>query len=389
MIFSRSTAVITVGLSPCWDIICYGQNLNWQEHPQLDNQQYLPAGKALNVSKALAWMGRKSIAAGLWGSSDYQEMLQKTSNLKRFVTFQLTPVPGNTRRNITIIDTDRQEEMHLRAPNSLITAKSLKKLSRQLVRIVKPGDFCVFSGSLPSDENLPAVIDLIKRCIDKGARVVVDTSGVALKAITKIEGLWLIKPNLREFTELFPHTNNSTVRKYPAELALAKLPPGTRTIITQAVTLLDCVENVLISLGEAGAMLVNRYGVWQGSTPAATSKSTLTTVGCGDYMLAGFINSYIDTLSRSDSKARSKSKGNPDTKARANTRVTNKIHSDDNSKNQTKTKSDVINHPWYDNLANSLQSGAAHAWSVTRDTAWKRAKNNIETVISEICTYRM
>ena len=51
--------IITVGLAPAWDLICQGSHLNWGEHPVLDNQQWVAAGKALNVSRALAWMGRE------------------------------------------------------------------------------------------------------------------------------------------------------------------------------------------------------------------------------------------------------------------------------------------------------------------------------------------
>ena len=40
----------------------------------IDEQVVRPAGKALNVSYALAWMGGESVAAGLWGREDYDEM---------------------------------------------------------------------------------------------------------------------------------------------------------------------------------------------------------------------------------------------------------------------------------------------------------------------------
>ena len=65
----KNPSIITVGLSPAWDITCRGKNLNWGGHENIDEQTITPAGKALNVSKALAWMGRESIAAGLWAGT--------------------------------------------------------------------------------------------------------------------------------------------------------------------------------------------------------------------------------------------------------------------------------------------------------------------------------
>ena len=62
--------IITVGLAPAWDIQCRGQGLDWGCHAQIDEQDVRPAGKALNVSRALAWLGRSSVAAGLWGRED-------------------------------------------------------------------------------------------------------------------------------------------------------------------------------------------------------------------------------------------------------------------------------------------------------------------------------
>ncbi len=52
--------IITIGLSPAWDIRCRGAGLDWGRHVEIDEQVVRPAGKALNVSDALAWMGRQA-----------------------------------------------------------------------------------------------------------------------------------------------------------------------------------------------------------------------------------------------------------------------------------------------------------------------------------------
>jgi len=63
--------------------------------------------------------------------------------------------------------------------------------------------------------------------------------------------------------------------------------------------LLDKVEIILISRGKKGSVVVTKKGTWQGQ--ARTHESgcagrgrVLSTVGCGDYLLAGFLKGLKD-----------------------------------------------------------------------------------------------
>lgn len=94
-----------MGLSPAWDITCRGKRLGWGLHKDIDEQTIRPAGKALNISRALAWMGQKSVAAGLWGRDDYGKMLEYVRPLQKFVKIKRAAVDGRTRQNITVVDT--------------------------------------------------------------------------------------------------------------------------------------------------------------------------------------------------------------------------------------------------------------------------------------------
>ena len=103
-------SIITIGLAPAWDITCRGQNLDWGKHQCIDEQSILPAGKAFNISRALAWMGQESIAAGLWGGNDYEQMQKLSRALWPLIDVKMTAVNGDTRRNVSIIDTANQKE---------------------------------------------------------------------------------------------------------------------------------------------------------------------------------------------------------------------------------------------------------------------------------------
>ena len=265
--------IITVGISPSWDIACYAADCQWGRHQVIERQTVTPAGKALNVSRALGALGRRSIAAGLWGKDDLPKALAGLRSAPK-IEPRFTAVPGQTRRNITLIDTGRRREMHLRSPNPLATPQNLRRLTRDLARMVGPQTICLFSGAVP-DDAVEDFVRIVRTCRAKGARIVVDTSGPALSAIVDAGGLWAIKPNVEELAGLL----GRSIADRPEE------------IIRAARTLADRVDLVLVSRGRRGAMAVTAdYAI---ARAAAKIPAVCHTVGCGDTLLAGFLDGYL------------------------------------------------------------------------------------------------
>ena len=275
---SRRFSIITVGLSPAWDITCWGRGLDWGLHKDIDEQIIRPAGKALNISKALAWMGQRNIAAGLWGRNDYQQMVSAVRSLWPLVKVKMTPVYGSTRQNVTIVDTVNHRDMHLRYRSKLVSRRALKRLKTDLQAMVESKSLCVFAGAMPEDKLWSDIIRIIKGCHRQGARMALDTSGTALREIVDTGEVWLIKPNVSELRELL----GDKIKDNPVSLAKA------------GQKLLEKVEIVLISRGKKGAIAVSKDGAWQGRCIAR--RKILSTVGCGDYLLAGFIKGLKDKL---------------------------------------------------------------------------------------------
>jgi 1-phosphofructokinase len=269
-------SIITIGLSPAWDITCRGRDIDWGRHQQIDEQTIRPAGKALNVSKALAWMGRRNIAAGLWGTSDYPQMLAAVRSLWPSIRVKLTAIAGSTRQNITVVDSAKNKEMHLRNKSGLVSAKALKKLHADLQEIVHKGSICIFAGTMPDGGFLGEIMKIVEFCKSRRAKIVLDTSGRPLKEIIDTGSVWLIKPNVEELCELL----GERVKNGPVSLAKA----GRR--------LLDKVEIVLISRGAKGAVVVTKDGAWQGRCTGRAE--VFSTVGCGDFLLAGFLKAFND-----------------------------------------------------------------------------------------------
>ncbi len=275
----RTNSIITVGLSPAWDITCRGRNLDWGLHQHIDEQIVHPAGKALNVSKALAWMGQKSLSAGLWGREDHQQMVATVRRLWPSISLKMTTVSGGTRQNVTIVDTAANRDMHLRNKSLLASGSSLKRLRSDLKTIVKSGSICVFAGKMPEGRLLDDVVSLVEFCRGRGARIALDTSGKALSRIVGTGAAWLIKPNVEELREL----QGESVRRGPISLARA----GRR--------LLEKVEIILISRGAKGSVAVSKDGAWR--SRCLGREKLMSTVGCGDCLLAGFLVALGDKSS--------------------------------------------------------------------------------------------
>ena len=281
--------IVTIGLCPCWDMVCQLDGVDWGQHKVISSACSRPAGKALNISRALAWMGTKSIAAGLWGREDYEQMAKAMRSLRGLIRVKMTAVDGSTRRNVTVVDTVNNREMHLRAISQLASRKALRKLKADLQVTVNRNSVCVFAGAMPEKQLLGDVVRIISSCRRRGARIAVDTSGDALRAIVNSGPanpscrIWLIKPNVEELRELL----GEQIEDRPVGLAKA----GRK--------LLDRVEIVLISRGKKGSVVVTKKGTWKGQactreTGYAGYRRVLSTVGCGDYLLAGFLKGLKD-----------------------------------------------------------------------------------------------
>jgi len=326
--------IVTIGLCPSWDTVCRFEGIDWGEHKTVSSASSRPAGKALNISQALAWMGQKNIAAGLWGRDDFEQMLRAMSafgGLRGLVKVKMTAVDGGTRRNITVVDTANDREMHLRNRSELASRKALRKLEADLRAIVSKGSVCVFAGAMPEDEFVGDVVRIIKSCRERGAKIVVDTYGDALKRILETGAVWMIKPNVDELRELL----GGQVTDSPAGLVGA----GRK--------LLDKVEIVLISRGKKGGVVVTNKGAWQGRCVGRSR--VLSTVGCGDFLLAGFLKGL------------------------------NPVKSKSSASNGVKDKSDAGSA-----LGTAIKVATARAWGWTEGKSWSQALREIKAAVERV-----
>ena len=102
--------------------------------------------------------------------------------------------------------------------------------------------------------------------------MIVDTSGSALAKIVNQGGIGIIKPNLDELSELLGIDVENNVQ----------------AVISAARKLCDRVRVVIVSLAKEGAVAVAKDSAFY--CRAKKTYPVVHTVGCGDYLLAGYIS---------------------------------------------------------------------------------------------------
>lgn len=133
-----------------------------------------------------------------------------------------------------------------------------------------------FAGSVPHSLSDDIYEKILEHFTDKDINVVVDTTGNLLKNILKYKP-FLIKPNHHELGEIFSVDINST-----------------QDVIRYAKKLQEMgAKNVLVSRAKDGATLIDENGNVISVTNAPGK--IVSSVGCGDSMVAGFIAGYIES----------------------------------------------------------------------------------------------
>lgn len=230
----------------------------------------VPAGKGVNVSRALAALGVPNVATGFVGREEFD--LYERSLGDDGVASQFLAVEGTTRENLTVIDPSTGLETHIRDEGFDVAPADLVRLGNKLNLLAKKDDLVVISGSLPRGVDVSAVVELIDIAENKGAHVAVDGSGEMLRAL-RGRSMWLLKPNRDELTALAP----TAIENDAALIEIGR-------------DLSERVHFVIVSCGAAGGYLFIRGSVLIGQVDMDTTRA-MSSVGCGDCMLAGFVAS--------------------------------------------------------------------------------------------------
>ena len=255
--------IYTVTLNPSLDYVLDVDDLKAGIINRSSAEKLMAGGKGINISIVLNELGVGNCALGFIGGFTGEKI--KSMLADRGVNTDFVEIEGETRINVKV---RASIETQINAVGPKISLEDVEHLFHCMDRLSED-DILVLAGSIPDMLSEDIYSELIELVINKGTRVVLDTTGEALGKCL-IHNPFLIKLNDVELGEYFKTTiNKDNALSYAKRLQRK----GGR--------------NILISLGSEGAVLLCEDG--KDFYSLAHQGIIVNTVGAGDSMVAGFL----------------------------------------------------------------------------------------------------
>jgi 6-phosphofructokinase 2 len=241
--------------------------------------QFEPGGGGINVSRAIRNLGGDSIALLPVGGPNGDLLKQLLSGEK--INFESIPIKEHTRLNINIYEESSTKQYRFIMPGPELSENEWKQCLDKVKDLEEKPDYIVISGSLPP--GVPKDIFETAANIGKeiNAKVIIDSKKISLSCLKKC-GVFMIKPNLREFQQLAGTEAEDD----------AQIEASTKKIIKEGK-----IKVIIISMGAGGAMMITQNECKHFRSPTVPIKSK---VGAGDCMTAGIVYSLAQGRSLAD-----------------------------------------------------------------------------------------
>ena len=256
--------IYTITLNPAYDVHAYTACFA----PFHENLACITSreagGKGVNLSRALQNGGTENTAVIVLGKDNCAEFKEELDKVG--LSTLLLEKPGRIRENITLHSAE-QPETRISFSGFTVDDSLLDEVFSLLT--VDANSVITFTGRVASGMSMEKVKDFLKGLKDKGAKIVLDSKSFSVEDIWQVQP-WLIKPNQEEISEYLGcevNTMDEAVKK-------------ARIFADHGI------DNVMISLGEQGAVLLNGDKCYMAVPPIIHAVST---IGAGDSSLAGFI----------------------------------------------------------------------------------------------------
>jgi 6-phosphofructokinase 2 len=259
--------IVTLTLNPAVDKISSVQQIVAERKLRCGQPRYDPGGGGLNVARAIRTLGGQATAYWPCGGPMGQLLAERLDT--DGVSHRPIPVEAMTRENLIVLEQSTGQQFRFGMPGAKLTPDEVELFLHTLRELDPPPDFLVLSGSLPPG----APDDFYARAAEQSpahCRVILDTSGTPLRQGID-GGVYLIKPNIRELSELAGRDllEDAEIR----EVARGLIASGK-------------VHVVVTSLGSAGVVMVTEQHCENIRAPTVKVRSK---VGAGDSTVAGIV----------------------------------------------------------------------------------------------------
>lgn len=224
-------------------------------------------GKGFNVSRLLKGLDASSMAVGFLGGKAGETLQEGLKSLGIGTDFVW--ISGETRTNVSIVTQAHDHYIKVNEKGPVIEIGKQQELLEKIAALARPGDWWVLAGSLPPGVPDGFYARIVAVLNQKGAMCLLDTTGEALRLGCQ-ERPYLVKPNAEEAHALTGMPVETTIEIVQAAVEIRKMG----------------AQNVVISLGKKGALLITAEETWLARSPKIKEKNP---IGAGDSMVGGLV----------------------------------------------------------------------------------------------------
>ncbi len=257
--------IVTLTLNPALDLATEVERVERGPKLRCGPVRREAGGGGLNVSRAITSLGGATLA--LHTSGGVTGALVEEHLVREGVAQRRLPVDGITRENLAVRERASGELLRFVMPGPTLSEAEWSG-ALDVCAGEAEGGYLVASGSLPPGVPEDAYVRLARALAPGGVRLLLDTSGPALRAAVA-GGVHLAKMNYRELDELAGREQTDRERE---ECARRIVSGGGAAV-------------VIVTLGPAGALVVDGADAVRISAPEVTSPDSA--VGAGDSFMGG------------------------------------------------------------------------------------------------------
>jgi len=262
------TAIVTLTLNPAIDLSYEVDAIAPTQKLRTRAERTFPGGGGINVARVLARLGSPArciyLAGGATGPTFEALLVEQGLPASR------VPIGGATRISTTVFETSTGREFRFTPPGPEVAETEWRECLDRLARV--ECEWLVASGSLPRGVPDDFYAHVAALTAQKGTKLVLDSSGNALREAIAAGGVYLAKPNLAEFEQLAGQTFAG-----PQDVG------ETARDMVRANGLCAMV----VTLGAHGAVLATANDA---KACPALALETKSAVGAGDSFVAGMVH---------------------------------------------------------------------------------------------------
>lgn len=271
--------IATLTLNPTIDTAYEVERVFPTHKMRTQKEHYDPGGGGINVARVFVRLGGNARCYYLSGGAT-GVALDGLLDLHRLVRTRI-PIAGSTRVSASLYDRESGQEYRVVPAGPTVAPEEWQDCLDRLAEA--QCDFLVASGSLAPGIPDDFYARLAANAAARGIRVVLDSSGEALRAGLDGGMIYLAKPSLGELRQLTGLPLDSERAIADAAMALVE-KTGT--------------ELIAVTMGHEGALLASRDGTIRLPALPITAQSA---VGAGDCFVAGMV--YALATGRSPGEA--------------------------------------------------------------------------------------